>query len=88
MMVCHRAGYSDNNYYYGECYSTDNTSFSTINFRAQSKNSTSNFLNSISMTEIFNNKWVLFDSKMGMFNYYSGNFEPFENYIFYKVSSD
>ena len=67
MMVCTSSGYNESKYYYGNCFSTDNTTFNTnaieLNFSYyQSYLTYVSPNNNIEFKELFNNKWILYNS--------------------------
>ena len=67
MMVCTSSGYNESKYYYGNCFSTDNTTFNTnaieLNFSYyQSYFTYVSPNNNIEFKELFNNKWILYNS--------------------------
>ena len=91
MMICKNMGYPKNQYgdsdyndfVYGECISTDNSTdnFST-NFTSLSGNNR-NF-NYINLKDLFNNKWILGGSTWWA---QSSNYRYVQT-VFYKVASD
>ena len=101
MMVCGMSGFYGDDFYFSRCSSTDDQSFQDIAIKniLQKKDSTSmsewsitNSKNSISLTNVFNNNWVLFDSKIIMNDVNEGQTYDrmylYQFHIFYKVSSD
>ena len=106
MMVCKTSGYkpTDNTFYFGDCFSTENQAFETIstlrksyfqsyNQRYESKD-IQNVPRCISLTNIFSDKWVLYQSNEDFASSSRGssNAEYFvfvnETHIFYKIFSD
>ena len=106
IMICKTSGYksSDNTFYFGDCFSSDSQTFETIptlvksyfqsyNQRYEQKY-VDNVPRCISLSDVFNGKWVLYQSNEGLSSSsrQSNNTEYFvfvnETHIFYKVSSD
>ena len=105
MMVCNFSGISGGKFYYSGCYSTDDQVFETVTISTQAiskmQNSDSTFTlykqnstNSISLKNLFDNKWILYDSKIKMGSICEGNscsysrLVHYQNHIFYKISSN
>ena len=103
MMVCEHSGFSNGKYYYAGCYSTNDETFENsiqISTRfisnSSSQGMTLTFNNAISLKNLFDNKWILYDSKYHgatVSQAESSSGYPITNYIFqkhtfYKVSSD
>ena len=91
MMVCGVSGYFESKFYYGNCFSTDNTTFNTDSIELYSNYSFSATtrigpINYIEFKELFNNKWILYSSDLSsaapVINYYYFN----QQHIFYKIS--
>lgn len=104
MMVCSLSGYSGNDFYYSRCFSTNDQEFETVTLNSifiNMENSTTrsdafniqNSGDSINLKNLFNNKWILYDSKSSMTSYHDGHDDEqrlvhYQKHIFYKVASD
>ena len=72
MLICAASGYSEQNprnFYFANCFSTDNTEFTTnsnsLNIILSSYGTNYTYIrpiNYIEFSELFNNKWILFNS--------------------------
>ena len=96
MMVCASSGYTSTTpkkFYYGNCFSTDNTEFTINNgirlYLSYYGTYTTYVVpdNYIEFKDLFNNKWILFDSKVNPV-IVSSDVYVIQKHIFYKVSSD
>ena len=93
MMVCTSSGYSESKYYYGNCFSTDNTTFNTNQIElywsfSHSQTSRVEPINHIEFNELFNQKWILYSSHLSSIMQSSSYFGVFQKHIFYKISDE
>jgi len=92
MMVCNSSGINDSKFYFGDCFSTDNTTFSTesmgvTNIVIGAAPPTIFPSNYILFQELFNNKWVLYNSEIVIAFKTNDNYASvIKQYIFYKIS--
>ena len=90
MMVCGSSGYNESKYYYGNCFSTDNTTFNTnaIELNFSYYHSYVTYVspnNNIEFKELFNNKWILYNSDISAVTRNSDVY-TIQKHIFYKIS--